>query len=50
MEKEVKNDKLLIFETDKKSSLENEKISQLVKSFKEELRPIGVACKNWAKC
>lgn len=50
----MKNDKLVILEVDNKdkqvSAEQKAKIDQLIREFKEELRPIGIACKNWAKC
>lgn len=43
-----KQKKLLILEG-KKESARSQEVEELLKKFEEELKPLGVSCKNWAK-
>lgn len=43
-----KHKDLLIIETEKNNSRSQE-VKKLLKKFEEELKPLGITCKNWAK-
>jgi hypothetical protein len=45
----AKKDLLLILESDKEYEENSVEVDALMREFAEELKPIGVACKNWAK-
>ncbi len=48
-QKSKENDTLFILEDEKKSEKNRQVVEQLLKEFSEELRPLGIACKTWAK-
>lgn len=48
-QKSMGNDKMLILEDEKNFEKNSQDVEQLMKEFAEELRPIGIACKTWAK-
>ncbi len=44
----MKNDKLIVLES-KDEKVRSSEVDKLLRHFQEELKPLGIACQNWAK-
>jgi hypothetical protein len=44
-----KNKVLMIFEDENGFEKKADEVEEIMKEFAEELKPVGLACKNWAK-
>lgn len=44
----IEENKLIIMESEK-NDVRKKEVDKLLKKFQEDLMPLGVTCKNWAK-